>query len=145
MRGNNQCPGCHHWVEAPASLEPVAGWCGFSTTPRPIERGQLVDKHPRRQCNLLNVGNPAGGDGKGNATAWAVAELRLVELDVHQFRGVTLAQVCHVCVGSGLEPGSRWHIDRGSPRYKHPCEACEGRGYHGERKLEGAHGQACTA
>lgn len=84
------------------------------------------------------------GPGVEVAQAWQRTAMRLEDLDLSQFRGVTLAQVCHVCTGSGLEPGSRWHIERGSPRYKHPCQSCEGRGYHGERKLEGTHGAART-
>ena len=140
MRGNNQCPGCHHWVDAHGRIEGgVAGWCGFSPTPRPITPDRLGVTAP---CALSGI-QPGPGPGVVVAQEWDRVAGHQADLDVRQFRGVALAQVCHECAGSGLAPGSRWHIERGSPRYKHPCEECGGRGFHGERK-EGIDGTACT-
>jgi len=141
MRGNNHCPGCHHWVDAHGRIKGVAGWCGFSPTPRPIPPERLTVEVP---CTLAEV-RTVPGPGVEEARGWDRVAGLLAELDVRQFRGVKLSQVCHVCAGSGLAPGARWHIERGSPRYKHPCPSCGGRGFHGERNMEGQHGEARTA
>lgn len=138
MRGCTKCNACQFFVNAHGDVlygGTVAGFCGWGTVPCTIN-AKAISRD--QGCALLKCDHVAPGvpHGKGveQGKLWVETAHAQRSLELWQFKGVLLSQVCVHCQGEGVHAKGLRRVElHREPRWFYPCTECNGRGHHGER------------